>query len=142
MESVFNRFFTKKQKNLLSIMALLDELEEEKMKEMKLRSTLSKLYKELNPDMSKFPLLKKITKLQKEALQFIERSKKTDFKSQQAFAEYENYNLAVDRLFRYFRHDCSNPRIKTNLSILLKKQRDINQLLECSVELLNVDKKP
>lgn len=117
---------------------LMEEVEEEKMKGMALHSTMMELYNQNNVELSMFKVFAKLIKLQKQMLGIMEKKRKSDFKEPQVIAQYRNYNDAVDRLWRYFRHDYSDPDSNINLHTVLEKQKNINDCINDCITLIKI----
>ncbi len=133
---------SKKEKSKNTI-DLMETVEEEKMKGMALHSTMMELYNKNNVELAKLKMFEKLIKLQKQMLGIIEKKRKSDFRGPQVIAQYRNYNDAVDRLWRYFRHDYSDPDSNIDLQTVLEKQKVINDCInKCIIFIKVISSKP
>lgn len=126
----------KREKNL----DLMENLEEEKINGTLLHNTMMEIFRTNNVDMSKFKVFQNLIKLEKQMLHTVEKNKRGHFKSHQMVAEYENYNRAIDRLWKYFRHNYSDHKSRVDLEQVLKKQKEINDCIHNCILLIKLAK--
>lgn len=88
------------------------------------------IYKsELDPDISQIKEFQKLIKLKKQLLAILERKRHSDLKSHQVYARYENYNRAINHLWKFFRHECEDPKYNVDLKKAAEKQEEINKCM-------------
>ena len=116
-------------------------VERKKKKEFELTAQFAKKFEDLGKDLSlliflnsSLPSLKEIVAREKEILALIEQQK-TENPIDKTFDEYKNYDLAIDRLWKYFDEKVTDAATVKNM---VQLQDGVNSDLEDLIEKMDI----